>query len=400
MGDCISSRSAFLDFYIMDDRIVETLFAKLIFGLDDAILWLWSLQKEEIMDNLSYHKQLSVENTEKLRTILQEFPQFIRDYFRGLEPTTTAKTRISYAYDLKVFFFFLQQRNSYFAHKEIKDFVVSDLELLEPVDIEEYLEFLKVYQDPNGKIRTNDERGIHRKLSSLRSFYLYYSKRKMIKNNPTIVVDLPKLHQKQIIRLDPDEVAELLDLVEFGGKDLTGMKKVYYEKNKLRNLAIFTLLLGTGIRVSECVGLDLEHVDFKNNRIKIIRKGGKEDYVYFGDEVEKALMDYIEQSRNQIQAVQGHEGALFLSIQRKRMSVKAIENLVSDTAKQVTRFKHITPHKLRSTYGTNLYKETGDIYLVAEVLGHNDVNTTRKHYAALDEDRKRQAAKVVRMREE
>ncbi len=389
-----------MDFYIMDDRIVETLFAKLIFGLDDAILWLWSLQKEEIMDNLSYHKQLSVENTEKLRTILQEFPQFIRDYFRGLEPTTTAKTRISYAYDLKVFFFFLQQRNSYFAHKEIKDFVVSDLELLEPVDIEEYLEFLKVYQDPNGKIRTNDERGIHRKLSSLRSFYLYYSKRKMIKNNPTIVVDLPKLHQKQIIRLDPDEVAELLDLVEFGGKDLTGMKKVYYEKNKLRNLAIFTLLLGTGIRVSECVGLDLEHVDFKNNRIKIIRKGGKEDYVYFGDEVEKALMDYIEQSRNQIQAVQGHEGALFLSIQRKRMSVKAIENLVSDTAKQVTRFKHITPHKLRSTYGTNLYKETGDIYLVAEVLGHNDVNTTRKHYAALDEDRKRQAAKVVRMREE
>lgn len=389
-----------MDFYIIDDRIVETLFAKLIFGLNDAILWLWSLQKEEIMDNLSYHKQLSVENTEKLRTILQEFPQFIRDYFRGLEPTTTAKTRISYAYDLKVFFFFLQQRNSYFAHKEIKDFVVSDLELLEPVDIEEYLEFLKVYQDPNGKIRTNDERGIHRKLSSLRSFYLYYSKRKMIKNNPTIVVDLPKLHQKQIIRLDPDEVAELLDLVEFGGKDLTGMKKVYYEKNKLRNLAIFTLLLGTGIRVSECVGLDLEHVDFKNNRIKIIRKGGKEDYVYFGDEVEKALMDYIEQSRNQIQAVQGHEGALFLSIQRKRMSVKAIENLVSDTAKQVTRFKHITPHKLRSTYGTNLYKETGDIYLVAEVLGHNDVNTTRKHYAALDEDRKRQAAKVVRMREE
>lgn len=352
------------------------------------------------MDHLSYHKQLSIENTEKLRTVLQEFPSFIRDFFRGLEPTTTAKTRLSYAYDLKVFFYFLQQKNAYFSHKELKDIVVGDLELLEPVDIEEYLDFLKVYQDPNGKTRTNDERGIHRKLSSLRSFYLYYSKRKLIKNNPTIVVDLPKLHKKQIIRLDPDEVAELLDLVEFGGKDLTGMKKVYYEKNKLRNLAIFTLLLGTGIRVSECVGLDIEHVDFKNNRIKVMRKGGKEDYVYFGDEVEKALMDYIELSRKQIQACEGHESALFLSIQRKRMSVKAIENMVSDSAKQVTMFKHITPHKLRSTYGTNLYKETGDIYLVAEVLGHNDVNTTRKHYAALDEDRKRRAAKVVRMREE
>lgn len=352
------------------------------------------------MEHLSYHKHLSIENTEKLRIVLQEFPPFVRDYFRGLEPSTTAKTRLSYAYDLKVFFYFLQQKNAYFSHKEIKDIVVGDLELLEAVDIEEYLEFLKVYQDSNGKTRTNDERGIHRKLSSLRSFYLYYSKRKLIKNNPTIVVDMPKLHKKQIIRLDPDEVAELLDLVEFGGKDLTGMKKVYYEKNKLRNLAIFTLLLGTGIRVSECVGLDMEHVDFKNNRIKVIRKGGKEDYVYFGDEVEKALRDYIELSRKHIQACEGHESALFLSIQRKRMSVKAIENMVSDSAKQVTMFKHITPHKLRSTYGTNLYKETGDIYLVAEVLGHNDVNTTRKHYAALDEDRKRRAAKVVRMREE
>lgn len=357
-------------------------------------------ERNKIMDNMSYHKQLSIENTEKLRTVLQEFPPFIKDYFRAAEHTTTTKTRLSYAYDLKIFFYFLQQKNTYFSKKKLSDIVLEDLELLEAVDIEEYLDFLKVYQDANGVTRTNDERGIHRKLSSLRSFYLYYSKRKLIKNNPTIVVDLPKLHKKQIIRLDPDEVAELLDMVEFGGKDLTGMKKVYYEKNKLRNLAIFTLLLGTGIRVSECVGLDIEHVDFKNGRIKVMRKGMKEDYVYFGDEVEKALMDYMEQSRKLIQPCEGHESALFLSIQRKRMSVKAVENMVSDSAKQVTTFKHITPHKLRSTYGTNLYKETGDIYLVAEVLGHNDVNTTKKHYAALDEDRKRRAAKVVRMREE
>ena len=352
------------------------------------------------MEHLNYHEKLHIENTEKLRGMIKEFPPFVRDFFRGMEPTTTPKTRISYAYDLKVFFYFLQKENSYFSKKELKDIVVSDLDLLEPVGIEEYLEFLKVYQGPDGKIITNDERGIHRKLSSLRSFYMYYAKRKIIKNNPTTIVDLPKLHKKQIIRLDYDEVAELLDVVEFGGKDLTGMKKVYYEKNKLRNLAIFTLLLGTGIRVSECVGLDISHVDFKNDRIKIIRKGGKEDYVYFGDEVEKALSRYIEEDRKNIVAVEGHEDALFLSIQRKRMTVKAIENLVTENAKQVTAFKHITPHKLRSTYGTNLYKETGDIYLVAEVLGHNDVNTTRKHYAALDEDRKRKAARVVQLREE
>lgn len=351
-------------------------------------------------NNMTYHEKMHIENTEKLRALLTEFPGFVRDYFRGLEPTTTPKTRISYAYDLKVFFYFLQKKNAYFMKKEVKDFVVTDLELLEPVDIEEYLEFLKVYEGPDGKTKTNDERGIHRKLASLRSFYMYYAKRKLIKNNPTTIVDMPKLHKKQIIRLDYDEVAELLDMVEFGGKDLTGMKKLYYEKNKLRNLAIFTLLLGTGIRVSECVGLDINDVDFKNGRLRIIRKGGKEDYVYFGEEVENALSNYIENSRKQIPAAAGHENALFLSIQKKRMGVKSIENLVRDYAKQVTSFKHITPHKLRSTYGTNLYKETGDIYLVAEVLGHNDVNTTRKHYAALDEDRKRKAAKVVVLREE
>lgn len=190
------------------------------------------------------------------------------------------------------------------------------------------------------------------------------------------------------------KVAKLLDLVEHGGDNLTGMKKVYYEKNRIRNLAIFTLFLGTGIRVSECVGLNINDIDFSNNRIKIIRKGGKEDYVYFGDEVCEALQDYLAERYN-IKAANGHEDALFLSIQKKRMSVQAIENLVNDYAKQITTFKHITPHKLRSTYGTNLYRETGDIYLVAEVLGHNDVNTTRKHYAALDEDRKRMAAKAV-----
>ena len=146
------------------------------------------------------------------------------------------------------------------------------------------------------------------------------------------------------------------------------------------------------------MGLDLEDLDFKNNRIKIIRKGGKEDFVYFGEEVAESLYDYYAERKTITQTKEGHEHALFLSIQKRRMTVQAIENLVSDCAKHITTIKHITPHKLRSTYGTSLYRETGDIYLVAEVLGHNDVNTTRKHYAALEEDRKRKAASAVSLR--
>jgi len=96
----------------------------------------------------------------------------------------------------------------------------------------------------------------------------------------------------------------------------------------------------------------------------------------------------------------GSEDALFLSLRNQRISVRSVEYMVKKYAKTVTPLKHITPHKLRSTYGTNLYKETGDIYLVADVLGHNDVNTTKKHYAALEDERRRSARNKVRLRED
>ena len=342
----------------------------------------------------TYHQSTSNQNTVKLRELLKTMPSFCRDYFRGIEPTTTAKTRIGYGYDIRTFFRFLLSENPSFKNAQMTDICLSDLDQLQPVDIEEYLEYLKYYTY-DGQVFTNDERGIKRKFASLRSFFLYYQKRDLLRHNPTVVVDMPKLHDREIIRLDADEVSDLLDLVEHGGDHLSGMKKVYYEKNKQRNIAIFTLFLGTGIRVSECVGLDSEDVDFKNNRIRIIRKGGKEEYVYFGEEVANALKSYITEERVHVKPREGHEHALFYSIQKRRISVQAIENLVNEYTSQITSFKHITPHKLRSTYGTALYQQTGDIYLVAEVLGHNDVNTTRKHYAAMDDEQKRSAADAV-----
>ena len=163
-------------------------------------------------------------------------------------------------------------------------------------------------------------------------------------------------------------------------------------------MALLTLLLGTGIRVSECVGLNINDVDFDVNGIKIRRKGGFEAVVYFGFEVEESLLDYLEQ-RNHMIPAEGHEEALFLSLQNKRLNVRSVENLVKKYASRVTTLKKITPHKLRSTYGTSLYQETEDIYLVADVLGHKDVNTTRKHYAAQEDARRRAAANVVTLRE-
>ena len=218
-----------------------------------------------------------------------------------------------------------------------------------------------------------------------------------MKNNPAALVPLPKLHEREIIRLEPNEVAILLDQVEDGTK-LTKKELEYHKKTKVRDVALLTLLLGTGIRVSECVGLNLSDVNFDNGGIKIRRKGGYEAVIYFGDEVEIALLDYLEE-REHIIPAEGHEEALFLSLQNRRITVRSVEKLVKKYASRVTSLKKITPHKLRSTYGTALYRETGDIYLVADVLGHKDVNTTRKHYAAQEDERRRRAANAVKLRE-
>ena len=349
-------------------------------------------------ESKSYHEQVQVEQTIRLREVLKTLPPFAKDFFRAIEPKSSAKTRINYAYDIRVFFHFLMENNPIYKNYSIDQFTLGDLERLEPVDIEEYMEYLKVYKRDD-ELVTNGEKGLSRKTSALRSFYKYYFKRQAISRNPTLLVDMPKLHDKAIIRLDADEVALLLDFVENCGNELSGQALNYYKKTKDRDLAILTLLLGTGIRVSECVGLDLTDVDFKNNGITVTRKGGNQMVVYFGEEVEKALKHYIEGDRKAATPLSGHENALFLSTQKRRMGIQAVENMVKKYARQVTPTKKITPHKLRSTYGTSLYKETGDIYLVADVLGHKDVNTTKKHYAAIDEDRRRKAASAVKLRE-
>ena len=347
---------------------------------------------------VTYHEQTDIQNTLKLREVLKTLPDFCRDYFRAIDSTTSTKTRISYAYDIRIFFQFLLDENPSLKNCSMKDLTVDILDQVKAIDLEEYEEYLKVYQKGE-KTETNGERGLKRKISALRSFYAYYYKREMIHTNPTVLIDVPKIHQKSIIKLDTDEVAMLLDYIEHCGDSLTGQKRVYYEKTRERDLALITLLLGTGIRVSECVGLDIEDVDFKNNGIKVTRKGGNEMVVYFGEEVEKALKNYLP-VRAGITPAAGHEHALFYSTQRRRIGVQAVENLVKKYASAVTTTKKITPHKLRSTYGTALYQETGDIYLVADVLGHKDVNTTKKHYAALDDQRRRQAASAVRLRED
>lgn len=349
-----------------------------------------------VLNPRNYHDEQNKQNIIKIREVLDTLPYYCKTFFHGIEDYTSTRTRLAYAYDLRLFFEFLHEKNPLCAKCEIKEISLDLLGELTRLDIEEYLEFVTYYKKGEKEI-TNDERGKERKLASLRSFYNYFYTNELIKNNPAALVPMPKKHEKEIIRLEPNEVAILLDQVEDGTK-LTQKELEYHKKTKIRDVALLTLLLGTGIRVSECVGLDLQDVDFESGGIKIRRKGGYEAVIYFGDEVETALLDYLEQ-REHIIPEAGHENALFLSLQNKRLAVRSVEKLVKKYASRVTTLKKITPHKLRSTYGTSLYRETGDIYLVADVLGHKDVNTTRKHYAAQEDERRRRASNAVTLRE-
>lgn len=348
------------------------------------------------MANKTYHQEEEIHNILLMRNLLNEMPKYVSNYFRAIEYTKAPRTRLGYARDLKTFFDFLCTTNPSLKGKDPINIPIEIMDQLESEDIEEYMDYLKFYEK-DGRQYTNDERALKRKLSALRGFFAYLYKNKKIHANPAAIVDTPKIHDKAIVRMDANEVAQFLDNVEYGNK-LSSHQQAYHEKSKTRDLALLTLMLGTGIRVSECVGLDINDVDFDYDRIKIVRKGGYEAYVYFGEEAKAALLDYLEE-RKKIITVEGHENALFLSSQRKRISVRSVENMVKKYASITTPLKKITPHKLRSTYGTSLYQQTADIYLVADVLGHKDVNTTKKHYADIDDWQRMKAKDAVTLRE-
>lgn len=348
----------------------------------------------------SYYLKEHQHNTKKLRSLMKDLPGFCEEYFRGIEHTTSILTRVNYAYDLRIFFDFLVNEIVIFHDLSPSDLTLEHLDSVQVIHIEMFLEYTTYYSNPNNldQERQNGEMGKARKLATLRSLFSYFFKKEKIEKNVAQLVDLPKLPEKPIIRLEVDEVARLLDAVESGEK-LTPTQQRYHQYTKSRDLAILTLLLGTGIRISECVGINISDFDFKNNGFRVTRKGGDQVILYYGNEVKEAILDYLEE-RKKIEPLPGHEEALFLSMQRRRISQRALQNLVQKYAKIISPLKNITPHKLRSTYGTTLYQETGDIYLVADVLGHKDVNTTRKHYAAIGDEQRRIAARVVKLRED
>jgi site-specific recombinase XerD len=349
------------------------------------------------MPDMTYRELLDQKRLETIRQMLIQLPRSCADFIRSLLSTTSTLTRLAYTIDLGTFFDFATREIPTANAENASQWTDDDIARLTPRDIEMYADYLSLYYKQTGeepdeqRMLKNHTYGVMRKLSSLRSFFNYLFRTQRIPANIAALVPLPKKHEKPILLLERNEMQKLLDTVS-SGDNLSPHQAAFHKLTRVRDFAMIMLFLGTGIRVSECVGINLEDVDFHSNALLVTRKGGNQAILYFPQEVADALKAYLKEREN-VETEAGHEHAMFLSLQRRRITQRAVEQMVKKYAMLVVPLKkRMSPHKLRSTYATNLYQETEDIYLVAEALGHSDVNTTRKHYASMSDERMRQAA--------
>lgn len=328
-------------------------------------------------------------------------PDFCKTYFIGKEAKLAETTAASYAYELYAFFTYLCENNSYFKEKGVKAITLDDLALLKTKDIEEYLHYLR-YREiemENGTVKaaTNKEGTVSKNLSAISSLYTFFIKRGQLSFNPTSAIERQKKQHKKPIVLENDEQEKLFDSVDFG-TGLTDRQLVFQDKTKERDRAIFQVLLDTGIRVSELVGIDTTDINFEKHYFTVIRKRSKVEDIYFSDETQTILIEYLD-ARSRFHPADG-DNALFLSSMGKgagkRMSVRSVQQLVKKYMKSCCpeRADVMTPHKMRSTFGTQMLRATGDLELVSELLGHDSLNTT-KIYAQYNSEKKEKTRNIL-----
>lgn len=331
-----------------------------------------------------YNDEQRIIVIEKYKEYIQKMPEFVRDFFNFYEITKNAapNTILAYAYDLDAFFYFLTQSNPLI--NSYDDITLEILDSLSLKDIQDYMSFLVLYRK-DGKTLQNSEEGRARKLACLRSFYRYYVNAKDLHNNPAAAMPVPAIREKAVIALEHDEIKDIIKHVDSASL-LSNRQQEYAKKTHYRDIAITTLLAGTGIRVSECVGINTSDINWTDQSIIILRKGQKEQKIYFSNTVAEALEDYINFEREPVDV---NDEALFVSLKGTRITVRSVERVVKKFSQPVITNLKITPHKMRSSYGTNLYRETGDPILVKDALGHSGLTVVQKY---IKEDEKRRKA--------
>jgi len=315
---------------------------------------------------MDYFSQRDKVVQERIDRVMADLPDFCKRFSLYCELKLSKLTESSYLYAIRQFFSYHAKQKNTIASM----LTINDLNSITTVDIENWLTTFKGNIDMNTIIYRH---------SVMKTFLGYYYTRREIQQNVTEQILMPRLNEKPITRLTPHEVEQVLSAVETYDKRRN-------QSHILRDKTILTLFLSTGVRVSELVGLDLKHIDMENGSFIVTRKGGNIERLYMTDDLQIQLLYYLEAIDTS-----DENTPLFLSREKTRLADNSIRDMVVKYIEFAGIKKRITPHKLRSTFGTALHRKTKDIFVVAQILGHASVNTTRKYYVAMDEDIKRDA---------
>ena len=304
---------------------------------------------------------------------MAELPEFCARFLIYCNRKLTKLTACGYLYEIRHFFVYYAAK----VYTDIQALTIESLSQITVADVEEWL------ASHEGKVIQNT---IIRKYSTINTFLGYYFKQGCIDKNVTEQIDMPKIKDKPIKTLSRENVAKLFNAVDTYEQPYPQYKKGY-EKWRLRDRTILMFFLCTGVRVSELVGLNIKDVNLNNGSYTITRKGGKIETQYLTEELHLQLLYYLDSIDTS-----NENAPLFSSRDNPRIADNTIRDMLKKYCEHAG-IEVITPHTLRRTFGTNLYRQIRDIFAVAQVLGHTSVNTTRKHYANIDEDIKRNAIK-------
>lgn len=331
-----------------------------------------------------------------------KLPEFMADFFLYLKTSVALSTRLAYLEDILFFCNYLVCESNLTSAKSPKEITSKDFNNIKARDINRFIGgYCTRYRSIEGdyiRIVENNTRSLARKQSSLSVLFKYLYRDEIIQSNITDgfnPIRLPKPQPDAIKRLEIDEVIKMLEIVDTG-HGLSQREKIYWEKTKLRDKAILILFVTYGLRVSELQQLNISSFNFNRGDFIIYRKRGKEVLMPLNRTCEKVIKDYINEERTSDNSIgANHRDALFLSIQDRRMSIRAIRNLVKKyTALALGTSKNsgYSPHKLRATAATSLIQQGFSIYDVQNLLDHENVTTTQL-YAAHRKDVKREIVK-------
>ena len=331
-----------------------------------------------------------------------ELPGFLRGYFAYLRGNVLPMTRLAYLYDVRFFCHYLiAERPDLTKAREAKEIKLSEFAEIQAVDVNMFIDYCRHYEKEGEKaiyVYENGSKTLARKKSSVSVLFKQLYRDGLLEKNITDGFDpirVPKPGEREIKALQDDEVMRMLDAVSTGAS-LTGKEHEYWEKTKRRDKAILVLFLTYGLRISELQQLNVSSFNFNRGEFKIYRKRGKESIMPLNESVTMVLNDYLENERPHEEKIEpGHEDALFISLQGKRMTERAIRELskkYTSIGLQTSRSAGYSPHKLRATAATSLIGRGNSIYDVQALLDHEQVTTTQL-YAAHKMNTKRELVK-------